>query len=430
MALPIIEHEVPHDRLHRGTLRLSGLAFLFGLAAVSPLIWPSVSSPTWLAGSRDAHANTMGLGFLPLFVLAFLLRIVPRAAGGLRHPKAATLAIVSHAAFVILTAIPALSTPTGRVAQAVALVGACSGWAASLGLSVFQARGEEGGWFLPWIKAGLLGLFAAALLYLLNLFGLAAAATEAPGLVMFGGLVPITVGLSGRMLPALAGIGPLNRDLVRRAGRLVIWVAPLPALAVFVDQPWLGVASVVMILGACASVAYGLRGLRATTDLATLPPAEAAPAAMLRLSARAAWLLLGPGLVFHVLAFVQAAHPGRSGAVPWRSLGNHMIGIGFLGLMMIGVATRVLPAFVRGRVRWPRLLGLPSLLCFLALALRIGGAFWPALLPPAFVVLLASATFFAVQVSGVIRPPGFTSSRTPASSSRASLSRSPGPSQP
>lgn len=392
MPLPILQDEPLQDPLHRLALRASGLAFVAAMAAITPLLWPGPSTARWLGGAAAAHSWAMALGFAPLFVLAFLLRIVPRATGRLRRPALVPWAVRVHLAATVAAAVD--GGGLGLAPAAVLFLGAAVLWALSLGHTSFDV-GRTDPWFLPWVRAGWLGLAGAVALALLSLLG-HCTVFAAAHCALVAALVPITVGLSGRMLPALAGIGPLDRERMGRAGRLAVGLSVAWPFALAAGAASTAILAV-LNAGLIAYAASGLHWLRATTSLADLPVTDRGPAAMVRWVSRGAWGLLA--LVWATLA------ASALGPIALRSGAMHLLGLGFLGAMMVAVAQRVLPAFVRASVRWPRAIALPSITLSIALVLRLVALHDARALVPSWLFAAATGAAVVLQVSAVVRPP-------------------------
>lgn len=381
--------EPPGDPLQRQAVRLAGLGLLGALLPSIRLAWPGSPIP-WDAGS---HARAMAFGFVGVFVLGFLLRILPRTrAVPLPHPRWAQVGLWGLAG----TALADGAGLDHTVALACAWGASWVALARSLGAAWFAPKKAEV-WFEPWLGGGLLGMAVSAAGAVVGLGGAPELAARAPAAFLIGGATPLALGLTVRMLPPMAGIGPPDRATATRIGRASPLLAGGAAAGVLSGwSPAVG-AGVLAVAGLGLGAAWCLGGLRLRRDG---EPAQAAArlqgdSAVLRATARANYAALSVGLVLLIGGGFEGA---------WAA-GVHTIGLGFLAALALGVAQRIVPGFVGGDVRWPRLRALPAGLVFGALALRLGAVGHPALLLPAAALLACAWLAFALQIGPMLRAP-------------------------
>jgi hypothetical protein len=414
------------DPIQRATLRMSLLAFYGGgMFAVSALFLPGgvFLDPVgglWrhLPADPPAHARGMALGFISLFVLSFLCRMVPRGTRTpLVRPRLALAGAVLLLAATLVDVAGALRWGVpGGAALGLLWLGAVVCWAGSLGATWRDRRGPLP-WFAGWIGGGLVGMavcFTAGGLG--ALFGSIELVERVAVAVLFGGLTPIAAGLSVKMLPALGGVGPSNRALATVPTSVVAGVGVTTSAGLLAGEPLValvGVMGLVVLVGV-ALRAMGWLGLRRDGDQAVQESRRDPDVRALRWSGRVAWLWLILGLLLAQVALgaqawglaLVAGHSTRDLLV----LATHLVGGGFLVTLMLGVGQRLLPGFVRADVRWTRLRHAVWILMLSTVALRAVASLIPARVPWALQValglLLLAVVLFQLQVGRSIRSPG------------------------
>jgi uncharacterized integral membrane protein len=304
-------------------------------------------------------------------------------------------------------AISPLSAPL-RVVLAGLWTIALYGWTGSLG-ACFLSEARSNGWYERWVGGGLLALLLVVFALItgfaldLDLF-----LRQAGPAALLAAFAPITVGLTARMLPHLGGVGPVDREAVRRSGRDVPLWTFLLCIGLLIDVPLVAAPAALALAWRIAGVARSVRwfALRTEGGLVDAAGRQAPPNRDLRLLARGAWLalLLGWLLVSGALA-MRAVGVAPSSLPPPRTLwlgGLHSVGIGFLAGMMFGVSQRVLPAFVAGELRWPRLRKGAAALLLGALLFRLCAVFLPTTtawaLHGSLWLMLLAATLFLLQI--------------------------------
>ncbi len=380
-------NEPPGDPIQRLALRLAGLGGAAALLALGPILGPW--SP--LPARPDAHARVMAFAFIGLLVLGFLMRILPRARGvALPHPGWARAGASIWAATAWLDALGiaptlplALLWGAGAVALGRALVG------------VWFAADRGPAWFEGWVAGGLLGMGGAVLALVVGAAFSPVVLARAPTAFLVAGAAPLTLGLAIRMLPPLSGVGPPDRKRAERHGRVASWAVAGACMSLLAGVGWLAALLLGGLMAAALS-SLGWLGRRTDGDPASAAARDELAPRLLRGTARLAFGGLGLGL----LAL------GLSGRIPQApSASAHLVGLGFLAAMAMGVAQRIVPGFLAGELRWPRAAAVAPALLLLALVLRMTALWWPGLLGAASLALAAAWVVFALQIQPTLRSP-------------------------
>lgn len=358
----------------------------------------------WAVPPAVAHALFMALGFMPLFIVGFLFTAGPKWLGlpevparSLRHAVAALLGgwALALAGFHLHTLLAGLG-----------LAVVAAGWTAVVlrfaGL-LRRSRAPDrlhAGIIAVAIALAALALWAAAAGLVLGEVTVTRVATQ---LALWGGLVPVFMAVSHRMIPFFTASALPRLDAWRPQG--LLWVMLAVAAA--------GGA------GAMAELLWwplpaGLRWAQVAVE---------APAALL-----VGWLALRWGLVqslkIRLLAMLHAgfawlgvalalaalSHAGQ--ALGGAGLGlapTHALGMGYLGATLIAMITRV-AAGHSGRplaaddMAWALYWALQA-----GAVLRVGAALWPAaegpLLLAAVAAWTAAATGWAWRYGGWLGRP-------------------------
>lgn len=420
------------DSVQRLALRLSLLGFYGGgVLAISALFLPRgvfldpVGGPlSHLPLDPAAHSRAMVLGFCSLFVLSFLCRMVPRLTRSpLARPHLARLGAIALLAASLADVAGAMGWGRGGPWLLGGLwLLALVGWTASLG-GTWRGRTAPLPWFAGWISGGLLGLaLCVGAAGVSALFGWTEVLGRVPAATLLGALTPIAAGLSVKMLPAMAGVGPANRGAATAPGTVVASVGCSLSLGVLAAQPFLGLVGVLglVVLAVAALRGTGWLLVRSDGDERIAAARMAPDARSLRWSGRLAWLALGAALIVECVGF--AASVWGLGAVAGRPvrevhvLGLHLLGTGFLVTLMLGVGQRLLPGFVKADVRWPRLRHAVFFGMVLTVLLRPAALLFPAQIPWALHAALGTLLFcvmlFHLQVAPSIRSPAEGSAST------------------
>lgn len=428
IPLPVmLPPEPPGDAVHRTAVKLSLVALLLG--GVLPLLPALVPrSGAWVRLAPDAHARAMTFGFIGLFVVAFLFRIVPRGrAEKLRRPRLAEAACVAICLAAVLDGVGAIRWGLGgRAALSVCWGFGLVGLLATLGVC-WRGVTRPNPWVEGWVGAGLVSMtMVGVVLTVAPVAGFDAVLRRAPAAFLFAGLVPVTVGFGARMIPALCGIGPVDRDAVAAVGRWMMGPAVALTVGLLADAAILVGPAATLLVAGILRAAAAMRWLRIRTDGDALEErARSRPEAVaLRWTARASWALLALAQVALLAWAVSRVMPEGTATPAWGGmawvLAIHLVGLGFLSGMTLGIGQRVLPAFVRDDVRLPRLRYGTGLLWFGAVAARVAATVDPSTarvsLPLSMALLLAGVGLFAVQVRRSLRSPGATGSPCPSAS--------------
>ncbi len=369
---------------------------LGGLLFAAPMVGLAVAG--WWPAAAQVHAHVQLFGWAGPMVLGVGFHFLPRLRGRpLAHPEWAGAVLWLLAGGLLLRAVaqPLLSL-SGAPVWGVALVATgalkLAGLTAALRI-LFQTfggappvRGRAGLWqVVPFLAVA----FGACWLALAtNLLGTGAASMD-HGLVpswaetlqnllgFYGFLVPVSVGVGARLfplhfgarLPGLALLGTGLATLVLGVGlRAVGEVGGIRGAAA------IGLAAV------AAALVLFLIGSRVFAPRRAIPggrrPWYAEPAQWLGLSAFA-WLGLDALLL--AVAALALLIPGLS-PVP---LGAewHMLGAGFVTLLILGEGVNLLPGFAGQPPRSEGLVWTMLVLGNVAVLLRVGPVLLPALFP-------------------------------------------------
>ena len=368
----------------------------------------------WWPAAAQAHGHVQLAGWAGLLVLGVGLHFLPRLRGApLARPDLAPAVLRLLLAGLVLRALaqPALAAVGGGLSALVlraALVASgaleLAGVAVALGLLVLTARrgpspaAREGfRAVLPFLATAFAGL---GLALGLNLAGLLAAARagqpviparlDRPAvlLALHGFLVPVAVAMSARLFP-LYFRTPLPQPRVLRAGLgCALAGLALRLAGESLDAPL--VAAVGRLAQALALILFilGLGVFASRRPLPRQPPPGLADPLHLHALAAYAWLLLAAG---H-LAWGGAAGLGGASGPP--DVEVHLLGAGFVTLLILGVGAQLLPGFARRPLRRPALLWATLALGNAAALLRVAPPFLAPTLPP-------GATSAALALAGL-----------------------------
>lgn len=415
-VLVVLQEEPAGDALHRLALRLSVLSLSgFGLLAVVPRFAPGLASHWPLPYDPGAHGRAMVLGFVGLFVFGYLLRIVPRGrTGPLLRPSTLRVGVFAWAASGIVEGcgLPPRGGLWPWCAAALWWLTTVT-WAASLG-ATFRSPRKAGHWYEGWIGGALVSaLVLGPTIGLAHAAGLPGVLDRAAGAFLWSVLVPITVGLSARMLPPLAGLSATDRSRAETPAALVA----AAGLSFIVGQlgglPSLRLAALLVLLACVIRAFVAMGGLRSpATAPGSRPSPDDAASQLLRWTARVAWAFLGLGFAAAITAAAVESFPvlGASTFVAAQSgtVATHSVGLGFLLGMALAVAARTTPAWVREDVRWPHLRSAAAVAWSVAVSMRLAAAVQPGRTlwwSGAALALVLSLSAFWAQVGQTIRSP-------------------------
>lgn len=224
---------------------------------------------------------------------------------------------------------------------------------------------------------------------------------------LFGFLLSFIMGVSVRLLPAFMRLAPPGKVTlvlvmvlfhVGVAWQVVVWSSGLPST-------WWGWGGILQAAAmAIFTISLGVFGRRTN-------PREYGPAVYSRyeLYIRAAygWLLVAAmfWLYLALHSLLQWSTP-MGGAI---SLARHVVALGVVTMMILGLGSRILPMFEGARLQWPRLMDVAFISLNLSVALRLvfssvsvpGGGFLLALSGPSGLLALVC---FALVVWRTSRP--------------------------
>ena len=403
------------------------LGFTTGsLALASAALGRGLPGVNWLTFIQ-MHGRLQLYGFAGLFVFGVAYHIVPRfVAVPLAWPRLAVLSFGFALIGVAASATQAITVGDLGLLHLIFTLGLVGLFlaAACYASVLFGTIRQCGSLTLP-----LLMLLAGATWLVVGSLGevwLGAASQpggaifepfEEPALeaILEGFLIVTILGVSLRTLPVFGGLAKTRDGVVSRAlptvlVGLVLLIAGM-TLAGPVNDPRFGFAlagpGAVIVFASSVAFVWGLR----LYESATLPVAELGTGQGWLRAIRTAyvWLLVGTGL--QAVVVVQAALSGAG--VAWGPLnaGRHALALGFVTLMIVGMASRVVPVFA-GKPLWkPWLVDLATVCIGGSVLLRVPlealvpygntltGPFLAASGPLALTGLIAFALNFALTMS-------------------------------
>jgi hypothetical protein len=188
---------------------------------------------------------------------------------------------------------------------------------------------------------------------------------------LVGFVLAFVFGFAGRMMPVFLGVGLPRRGTFAAAAALLVPGVALSASSWLpAAEPWaLDVRDLGALLVSVSALVYVLGcGLVHRRARVPLPPDPAGALAGIRLAfgALALWAVLA---VASPLAARLTRFPARN---PWwTDAARHLFTVGFLTLLIVGVAFRVLPVFGGKPLASPRLARLTIGLLVLGAAMRL-----------------------------------------------------------
>jgi uncharacterized protein involved in response to NO len=410
-----------------GAALLLGVGGGFALASVLTLTRAlRVPMGLWWAALAQAHGHLQLYGWAGFFVLGVALHFIPRLRGAaLGHRRLLPWVVVAQVAGLLLrmSAQPLLAvwgvSPWSAVWRA-SLVASGMLEAVALGgiLALFALlirrgpplRSRPALWgVLPLLAIAYAALALAAAVNLVNVvqaaLGAPAGLVPAAGdnlnvtLGLLGFLVPMALAMSARSLPMYAGLEPFPRRVLRPAAAVYLLGLILSALGALAPAAPGGLAGLgltliggVLLLFVVVFVRMiRLRGKlpARVRQLAPTPEVAARSYQTKVASERSAfgpyvalvasaylWALLGGALmVVDGLALLLGASPPLA-----LDAARHAIAVGFIALLICGIAPRMLPGFSGGRIASPRWVTATLWLGNAAVLLRVGSVlFGPAL---------------------------------------------------
>lgn len=449
-----LKHMVRHQRPFADVAPMLAAALILG--AGGGLVLASILTVTqalrlplgaWWLALAQAHGQLQIYGWIGLFVLGVALYFLPRLRGApligawgipwilAGMATALVMRTLSQPLVALTDAVfwRALLVASG-VLECVALV-----WAVGLLLATGRAgvplRARPALWgILPFVAGAIIALSAAACVNLANCFLTASAHTglvPGPGddlnvtLGLLGFLVPMALAMSARALPMYAGLDAFPRQAlwplaaIYQSGVLLLCVGTLGGLTA---TAWTRVAGGLgMLLSGGALIAVVGMFLRLMRTRGRLPPRVMRLAPTPAIAARAyrsrvaiERTTYGPFVALIVSAFLWAILGGvllvidgialaLGGLLPVSlDAARHSLAIGFIVLLLCGVAPRLIPGFSGGHIRTSKLVTATLWLGNAAAFLRVVSL----LAAPALASLGASPSAWGTAAFGLSGPIG------------------------
>ncbi len=404
----------------------------FALACVltlSPLL--GVPLGGWWAATVQTHGHLQLFGWAGLFVAGVALYFLPRLRGTpLAWPALLPWILGAEVSSLLLRFLgQPLLVMTGWFLWDILLV--LSGVLEALALpaillllvrttlrtSATKSSLEGVGSIAPFILGAFLGLALAGVLNLLNCITALASGSLIPStgdqaniiLGLFGFLIPVALAMSARMLPLYARIQPFPAQLLRTlalayfAGVICWLLGILLPGTLFASLMSVGLLLIGMVM--LIFTGYFLHLMRHRTELppqvarAPHPESSAKRAQQRRNEERRRYgpyiALIGSaylwGTLGALLLILDAVVSLLFGIMPvMLDAIRHSFAVGFITLLICGIAVRLVPGFSSKAIRSPQLVVATLILGNIAALLRVG----PLVLAP---ILPGSAFFFALS---------------------------------
>ncbi len=337
----------------------------------------------WWITHAQGHGVAQLFGWAGLFTMGVAYHVVPRFRNtslALSRLSIPSLVLVASGVFLRqvtqgLSQYPAVGALL--VFSGVVLLLGVIFFALVIFLTLVRARGSME-LFEPWIWAGTGWAVVGASLHLAVVVQIALSGTRvAPAALdmafiqasLFGFVLSYIVGVSVRVLPAFMRLIPPGKATLILATALfnagvtlqvVVWSAGLP-LSWWV---WGGIVQAAAM--AILSIVLGVFGRRTG-------PRDYGSAVYSRyeLYIRAAygWLLVAAifWLYLALHSLLQWSTPLGGGI----SLARHVVALGVVTMMILGLGSRILPLFEGARLQWPRLMDAAFISLNLSVALRL-----------------------------------------------------------
>jgi uncharacterized protein involved in response to NO len=397
-----------------------------------------VPAGLWWLAVAQAHGHLQLYGWAGLFVLGVAFHFLPRLRGApLAYPRLVPWLLAALVAALLLRSV---CQPLAAVSAAPILrgglvaSGALELVAIALALLILVTTAREGPplagrtalWsVLPFFAGAFASLGLAAVVNAANMVAAAGAVTvlvPASGdtlnvtLGLLGFLVPMALAMSARSLPMYAGLDAFPKRLLWPLA-FVYFSGLLLALVGSAAGAWAGAwagrltgAGLVVIGGVlCVFVAAFIHLMAGRSRLprrvsALAPRPEAAARAYREHVAneRAAYgpyvALVGSAYTWAVLGGVLLLVDGvamLAGGSPPVTLDapRHSLALGFIALLICGIAPRMVPGFSGGRIASPALVRATFWLGNCAVLLRVGSLLLAPLLASAGATALDTALF-------------------------------------
>jgi uncharacterized protein involved in response to NO len=399
---------------------------------------PATGQPvgSWWSAAARAHGHVQLVGWAGVMVLGVGLHFLPRLRGrALARPEHARTVLSLLVAGLVLRSLtePMLAVSGAGTLALVLRAGLglsglleLGGVSLAIGLLALTLRGSppagsrEGlRQALPFVGTAFVGFWLAALANLVAVVGVAlgdnGSGTSFDRLVvllaLYVFLVPIAVGMGLRLFPLHFAARQPSLRLLRVGLLLLLFGVLLRVLGEAAGFPSVRAAGLLLLASALGLFLVGLRVFAPRRSV----PGERQPwyadAAQWHGLTAAIWLALDAlVLAFGALATLTGAAPGASVDVE-----RHVLGAGFVTLLILGEGANLLPGFARRPLRRQGLVWATLGLGNLAAILRVGPLILSGMLPGSTAeVALASA-----GLAGLLAVAAFATN----------LGRSPGPSR-
>lgn len=413
-------------------LGVGGGFLLAAVLTVTSMI--GVPLGTWWLALAQAHGDLQVFGWAGLFVIGVSLHFLPRLRGA---PLVATWPVrwivggLATALCVRALAQPWLAL-TNQLAARITLVGsgvleclALCGVVLLLGLTFCRgpalAKRPAFGHTLPLIACAFVCLGLCSVINLVNMWQIAGGIVFAKGdqlfvtLGLFGFLLPMALGMSARSLPMYAGLAAFPpRRLLSLA---VTYIGGLLVFCIGILANWQEVEGAGMALIGGVLVAFVFLFLRIMRTRGKLPhkvarlapePATRARAYQTRVTQERG--VYGPFVALVASAYLWAVVSGlflltnglfelSGNAAPLADDAiRHSLTIGFVSLLICGLAPRMLPGFSGGSIRSAKLVSATLWLGNLATLFRVGSL----LLAPWLVIGSVDFSQIIFGLSGIL----------------------------
>ncbi len=372
----------------------------------------------WWSVLAQTHGHLQLYGWAGLFVLGVALHFLPRLRGApLAFPQLLPWFLAAQVSSLLLRAL----------CQPLAAISSAGIWPAGLVISgLLEVWGLGGillmiGWtfshgpalasrpaftqVLPLFVTAFAALALAALVNLVNMFQVASSSALIPAtgdtldvtLGLLGFLVPMALAMSARALPMYAGLEAFPRRLFRLIaagyiiGLLFALIAPLAAasqltVALAYRLAGAGTALVGLMIGAFVLVFIQMMRKRShlPARVVALAPEPEALAGQYRRQVKRERGAYGPFVALVASAYLWALIGGLllvlNGlaqvfdlAIPVSpDAARHSLALGFIALLIAGIAPRMLPGFSGGHIRSPGYVTATLWLGNTAAVLRVG----------------------------------------------------------
>jgi uncharacterized protein involved in response to NO len=392
-----------------------GVAGGFALAATLTLSRGlGIPAGAWWLALAQAHGHLQLYGWAGLFVIGVLLHFVPRLRGsplvGAQWVRPLLIALIAGLALRALAQPLAAESPLWLwhvllVASAFVELLALDGLATLVFATLLRGPALAA---RPAFRAVLpllaIGLFSLAAQPLVNLLNLLLAARSPAGLVplgpdgldvtlgLFGFLVPVALAMSAQSLPMYAGLSPFPRRALWPLATLyalgllllcmgTVWPAVFAARLAGIGM--LAIGAVLLSFVGIFLRMMRLRGKLPQT-VRSLAPQPEAVARGYRRQVAAQRSSFGPFVALVASAYMWALAGGvllvldgvfglAGAALPIPvDAARHSLAVGFIALLICGIAPRMVPGFSGGHIRSPALVAATLWLGNLAALLRVG----------------------------------------------------------